>query len=74
MGNDCAESDDDRTMMMTKEHFIEAYGVPKFTHRLRRISAATDQQHQIGENYPGLLDGLIVQRSFADMEFAHASA
>ena len=31
MGNDCAELMTIETMMMTKEHFIEAYGAPKFT-------------------------------------------
>ena len=56
------------SMMMTKEHFIEAYGAPKLTLGFGG-SGATYQQHQIGDGYPGLLDGLIVQRSFPDMEF-----
>src|SRR6185295_19462419 len=30
-GNDCSELLAIETMMMTKEHFIEAYGAPKFT-------------------------------------------
>jgi hypothetical protein len=68
MGNDCAELMTIETMMMTKEHFIETYGVPKFTLGFGG-SGATYQQHQIGDGYPGLLDGLIVQRSFPDMEF-----
>jgi hypothetical protein len=37
--------------------------VPKFTLGFGG-SGATYQQHQIGDGYPGLLDGLIVQRSF----------
>jgi hypothetical protein len=69
MGNDCAELMTIETMMMTKEHFIEIYGLPKFTVGFGG-SGATYQQHQIGDGYPGLLDGLIVQRSFPDMEFA----
>jgi hypothetical protein len=68
MGNDCAELMTIETMMMTKEHFIEAYGAPKLTLGFGG-SGATYQQHQIGDGYPGLLDGLIVQRSFPDMEF-----
>jgi hypothetical protein len=68
MGNDCAELMTIETMMMTKEHFIEAYGAPKFTLGFGG-SGATYQQHQIGDGYPGLLDGLVVQRSFPDMEF-----
>jgi hypothetical protein len=67
-GNDCSELLAVETMMMTKEHFIEAYGVPKWTVGFGG-SGATYQQHQIGDGYPGLLDGLIVQRSFPDMEF-----
>ena len=67
-GNDCSELLAVETMMMTKEHFIEAYGAPKWTVGFGG-SGATYQQHQIGDGYPGLLDGLIVQRSFPDMEF-----
>ena len=67
-GNDCAELLAIETMMMTKEHFIETYGAPKFTMGFGG-SGATYQQHQIGDGYPGLLDALIVQRSFPDMEF-----
>jgi uncharacterized tannase-like protein DUF6351 len=67
-GNDCSELLAIETMMMTKEHFIETYGAPKWTVGFGG-SGATYQQHQIGDGYPGLLDGLIVQRSFPDMEF-----
>jgi len=68
MGNDCSEILTIESMMMTKEHFIEAYGVPKATIGFGG-SGATYQQHQIADGYPGLLDGLMVQRSFPDMEF-----
>jgi len=68
-GNDCSELLAIETMMMTKEHFIEAYGAPKWTVGFGG-SGATYQQHQIGDGYPGLLDGLVVQRSFPDMEFS----
>ena len=67
-GNDCSELLAIETMMMTREHFIEAYGAPQWTVGFGG-SGATYQQHQIGDGYPGLLDGLIVQRSFPDMEF-----
>jgi len=67
-GNDCSELLAIETMMMTKEHFVEAYGAPAFTVGWGG-SGATYQQHQIADGYPGLLDGLMVQRSFPDMEF-----
>jgi hypothetical protein len=71
MGNDCAELLAAETMMMTKEHFIEAYGAPKATIGWGG-SGASYQQHQIADGYPGLLDGIMPLRSFPDMEFGTA--
>jgi hypothetical protein len=46
------------TMMMVKEHFIEQFGVPAYTMGSGRSGGAM-QQHMIGNNYPGLLDGIV---------------
>src|SRR3989441_1644324 len=51
--------------MMVKEHFIEQYGVPRYTIGSGR-SGGSMQQHLIANNDPGLLDGLIPTASFAD--------
>jgi hypothetical protein len=67
-GNNCAELLAAETMMMVKERFIEAYGPPKFTIGWGG-SGGSYQQHQIADNYPGLLDGIIPARSFPDLAF-----
>jgi hypothetical protein len=51
--------------MMVKEHFIEQFGVPRYTIGSGR-SGGSMQQHLIANNYPGLLDGLIPTAAFAD--------
>jgi hypothetical protein len=68
-GNNCNDVISAETMMMVKEHFIEAYGAPLFTIGWGSSGGAI-QQYQIGDNYPGLLDGLITGRSFMDSPFA----
>ena len=67
-GNNCAETLAAETMMMVKEHFIEAYGPPKFTIGWGG-SGGSYQQHHIAESYPGLLDGIMPARSFPDVAF-----
>ncbi|MGE3840881.1 MAG: DUF6351 family protein [Vicinamibacterales bacterium] len=67
-GNNCSEHLAVETMMMVKEHFIEAYGVPLFTVGWGG-SGGSYQQHQIADGYPGLLDGIMPARSFPDLEF-----
>jgi len=67
-GNNCAELLAAETMMMVKEHFIEAYGPPLFTIGWGG-SGGSYQQHQIADGYPGLLDGIMPARSFPDLEF-----
>ncbi len=57
------------TMMMVKEHFIEQYGVPQFTIGYG-CSGGSYQSHQIGDNYPGLLDGILVGCSFPEVGHA----
>jgi hypothetical protein len=72
-GNNCGDVNNAETMAMTKEHFIEAYGVPAFTIGWGSSGGST-QQHAIAENYPGLLDGLMTGRSFADGTFASSTS
>ena len=61
-GNDVVSAE---TMMMVKEHFIEQFGVPAYTMGSGR-SGGSMQQHLIGNNYPGLLDGIVPTASYAD--------
>lgn len=53
------------TLMMLKEHFIERYGVPKWTVG-NGGSGGAIQQLVITQIYPGLLDGLTPSVSFPD--------
>ena len=64
--NNCSELLAAETMMMVKERFIEAYGPPAFTIGWGS-SGGSHQQFGIADNYPGLLDGLMVGSSFPDM-------
>lgn len=64
-GTSCADLISAETMMMVKEHFIERFGVPRYTIGSGR-SGGSMQQHQIANNYPGLLDGIVPTASFAD--------
>jgi Tannase-like family of unknown function (DUF6351) len=59
------------TTSMTKERFIEHYGVPKFTLGTGS-SGGSYQSHQTSENYPGLFDGILVQLAFPDVVTATA--
>ena len=51
--------------LMVKEHFIETYGVPRYTIGWGGSGGAI-QQHLIGNNYPGILDGIVPGASFPD--------
>jgi hypothetical protein len=53
------------TLMMLKEHFIERYGMPKWTVGTGGSGGAI-QQMGITQLYPGLLDGLQPSASFPD--------
>jgi len=68
-GNNCNDLLAAESMMMTKERFIEAYGPPAHTQGWG-CSGGSYAQHQIADNYPGLLDGIIPCRSFPDVGFA----
>ncbi|MBX3633890.1 MAG: hypothetical protein KF683_00580 [Rubrivivax sp.] len=54
------------TAMMTKERFIERYGVPTYTVGLGGSGGAI-QQYIIAQNHPGVLDGLLPVQSYPDM-------
>ena len=64
-GNNCDDLLAAESMMMVKERFIEAYGAPAFTIGWG-CSGGAYQNHQIADNYPGLLDGIIPGCSFPD--------
>ncbi len=51
--------------LMTKEHFIETYGVPEFTIG-EGGSGGAIQQIQVAQNYPGILDAIAPAVPFAD--------
>ena len=61
------------TLMMLKEHFIEHYGVPKWTVG-NGGSGGAIQQLVITQIYPGLLDGLQPTLSFPDSSLHTADA
>jgi hypothetical protein len=54
------------TAMMTKERFIERYGVPGYTVGLGGSGGAI-QQYILGQNQPGILDALLPVQSYPDM-------
>jgi hypothetical protein len=54
------------TAMMTKERFVERYGVPQYTVGLGGSGGAI-QQYLIAQNQPGVLDALLPVQSYPDM-------
>ncbi len=71
-GNNCNDVLAAETMMMVKERFIESYGAPPATIGWG-CSGGSYQAHQIGDNYPGLLDGIVVGCSFPGVGYAAVS-
>jgi hypothetical protein len=71
-GNNCQEVTAAETMMMVKEHFIETYGRPAHTQGFG-CSGGSYQQHQIADDYPGLLDGILPGCSFPEVTQATVS-
>jgi len=65
-GTSCADLISAETAEMIKEHFIEEFGPPRYTIG-HGASGGSMQQHVIGNNYPGILDGIMPNRSFPDM-------
>ncbi|WP_298232866.1 DUF6351 family protein [uncultured Azohydromonas sp.] len=68
-GNNCQDLTAAESMAMVKERFIEAYGRPRYTIGWG-CSGGSYQQHQIADNYPGLLDGILPGCSFPEVMFA----
>lgn len=68
-GNNCGDLTSAESMAMVKERFIEAYGRPRYTIGWG-CSGGSYQQHQIADNYPGLLDGILPGCSFPEVGFA----
>jgi hypothetical protein len=68
-GNNCQDVTPAESMAMVKERFIEAYGPPRYTIGWG-CSGGSYQQHQIADNYPGLLDGILPGCSFPEVMFA----
>lgn len=68
-GNNCQDVTPAESMAMVKERFIEAYGRPRYTIGWG-CSGGSYQQHQIADNYPGLLDGILPGCSFPEVMFA----
>ncbi len=64
-GTACNDVLSAETAMMVKEHFSERYGVPRYTMGMGG-SGGMMQQNLIGQNYPGILDGLIPTTGFPD--------
>jgi hypothetical protein len=71
-GNNCHDLLAAETMMMVKERFIERFGPPSKTIGWG-CSGGSYQPLQIGDNYPGLLDGVVVGCSFPDVGHAAVS-
>lgn len=71
-GNSCDDLLASEAMMMVKERFIERFGPPTFTIGWG-CSGGSYQAEQIGDNYPGLLDGVVVGCSFPDVGHAAVS-
>ncbi len=68
-GNNCQDLTAAESMAMVKERFIETYGPPRYTIGFG-CSGGSYQQHQISDNYPGLLDGILPGCSFPEVAFA----
>jgi hypothetical protein len=66
MGSNNDDVKSAETVAKIKEHFIEEFGPPLFTIG-HGASGGSMQQHLIGNNYPGLLDGIMPARSYPDV-------
>lgn len=68
-GNQCSDLLAAESMMMTRERFIENFGPPDHTIGFG-CSGGSEAQHPISDEYPGLLDGIIVGCSFPELTAA----
>jgi len=61
----CNDQLSGEAVMMIKEHFIERYGIPRWTVGVGGSGGAI-QQLLIAQNFPGLLDGIMPSLTFPD--------
>ena len=66
LGQNCNDVISAETVSMVKEHFIETFAPPRYTIGWG-CSGGGIQQYMIGDNYAGLIDGLVPQCSFPDV-------
>ena len=67
-GHNCDDLLSAEVMAQTKQVFTETFGAPRWTIGWG-CSGGSYQGHQIADNYPGLLDGVIAGCSFPDVGF-----
>ena len=65
LDNNCSDVISAEVALMVKEHAIETLGVPRYTIGWGGSGGAIQQQ-LIGNNYPGILDGILPSASFPD--------
>jgi hypothetical protein len=65
-GNNCQDLLAAESMMMTRERFIKNFGPAEFTIGYG-CSGGSEAQHPISDEYPGLLDGIIVGCTFPEV-------
>lgn len=71
-GMNCNDLTAAETAMMVKERFVERYGPIAHTIGFG-CSGGSYQAHQIVDNYPGILDGIVPGCSFPEVGFATIS-
>ena len=72
-GHNCDDLLSAEVMAMTKQVFTTTFGAPRWTIGWG-CSGGSYQGHQIADNYPGLLDGVIAGCSFPDVGFGASQA
>jgi len=65
-GNNADDVLSAETTLMVREHFIERYGVPRYTLGTGS-SGGSMQLHLINQNYPGMMAGFAARNSFAEL-------
>ena len=65
-GNNADDVLSAETTMMVREHFIERYGVPRYTLGTGS-SGGSMQLHSINQNYPGMMQGFAARNSFPEL-------
>jgi hypothetical protein len=65
-GNNANDVLSAETTLMVREHFIERYGVPRYTIGTGS-SGGSMQLHSINQNYPGMMQGFAARNSFAEL-------